>query len=428
MTPLQINEHNEQALLGYAYTDPQVIDRATQAGVTAEAFIKPEHHHQWRFLCELRLRGMGTDSGTVIQEAVAAGRISALGGIPHIFQCADLGSASPGGAGPCIDRILDVHAKRQAYKLLKGAVESLEGGGGDVGEVRETVERVAGICAGNATVQRTLADVGAEIETNLREIEEGKELTGAISWGLPKLDRFIRPLKRNEYTLICARPSRGKTSMLTHLTGYNFTKGKRVVFFNLEDDDTDIVKKMASQMAGVCLDSWADLTNEDRARFRRFKDKIVASKNILIFDRDRTLEAIQSRCRLLVNSFKPELVVIDYLGCIRMPGKSIYESVSTVSKAMPGLRKTLGCPLVAGQQLKRLEVESGEPTLGDLRDSGQLEEDATRVVLLHWKESQYLDQELRPYKIMQPKYRFGPTTAVSGINFHAPTTRWMEAN
>jgi replicative DNA helicase len=350
-----------------------------------------------------------------------------MGGIPHVFQCADLAGASPGGAGPCIDRILDVHAKRQAYKLLAGAVEHLTDGGGDLDTVRQTVERVAGICAGQSSVQRTLADVGAEIETNLREIEEGKELTGAISWGLPKLDRFIRPLKSNEYTLICARPSRGKTSMLTHLTGHNFTKGKRVVFFNLEDDDTDIVKKMASQMAGVCLDNWADLMNEDRARFRRFKDKIVASKNILIFDRDRTLEAIQSRCRLLVNSFKPELVVIDYLGCIRMPGKSIYESVSTVSKAMPGLRKLLGCPLVAGQQLKRLEVESGEPTLADLRDSGQLEEDATRVVLLHWRESQYLDQETRPYKIMQPKYRFGPTTAVTGINFHAPTTRWVEA-
>jgi replicative DNA helicase len=74
-----------------------------------------------------------------------------------------------------------------------------------------------------------------------------------------------------------------------------------------------------------------------------------------------------------------------------------------------------------------METDTKEPTLSDLRDSGQLEEDSHRVVMLHWTESQHLDQETRPYKILQPKFRDGPTTAVSGINFHAPTTRWAEA-
>jgi replicative DNA helicase len=92
------------------------------------------------------------------------------------------------------------------------------------------------------------------------------------------------------------------------------------------------------------------------------------------------------------------------------------------------LRKALGCALVVGQQLNRAsEAQEREPTLGDLRDSGQLEEDAHRCVMLHWKDSNILDREIRAYRILQPKLRDGRTTSVDGIEFNAPTTTWREA-
>ena len=153
---------------------------------------------------------------------------------------------------------------------------------------------------------------------------------------------------------------------------------------------------------------------------------IRGSKRLLIYDRDLTLDAIESRARLLASNFKPDAAFGDYLGLVRSKGKDIYERVSTVSKAMIPLRKSLDCPVIFGQQLKRQENERSEPTLGELRDSGQLEEDAARVVMPHWTESQYLDQQHRPYKFLQPKLRDGPTTAVNGITFHAPTTTWRE--
>jgi replicative DNA helicase len=429
MTPLQINEHNEQPTPRLRLcTTRKLSTGRPKRGSQRKRSLSQSTTTSGGFSVSFDCVALAPTLGPSFKRLCASGRVAALGGIPHIFQCADLGSASPGGAGPCIDRILDVHAKRQAYKLLAGAVEHLKEGGGDLGEVRGILEKATAVCAGQSNLHRGIDDIDRDIEENLKEIEEGREMTGAISWGIPKLDKFLRPIKRNEYCLVCARPSRGKTSMLTHLAGYNLSHGKRVVFFNLEDADTEIVVKMAAQMARVCVSDWASTTNDDRARFRTYKDKIVKSKKFMVFDRDTTLEAIQTRCRLLVQSFKPELVVIDYLGCLRIPGKSLYESVSAVSKAMPPLRKLLGCPLVVGQQLKRLENEQAEPGLQDLRDSGQLEEDAARAVMLHWKDPTKLDLDYRDYTILQPKYRFGPTTAVSGITFHAPTTTFREAN
>ena len=428
MTPLQANELNEQHLLAYAFTDSQVIDRATQAGVTAECFVKPEHHYIWRLLCELRLAGRNTDSGTFIQEAVAQGRIGPMGGIPFVFETADLGTASPGGSGPCIDRILEVHAKRQSYKLLLGAVEQLKDGGGDLDVVRETVERVAGIAAGNARVQRGINEIDDEVAAQVEAARSGKADDGrVISWGLPKLDKYMLPIERHEYALICARPSRGKSSMLTHLAGHNLKLGKRVVIFTLETSDKAVFMQLAAQWCRLNLKEMRAWFPEDYKKFNEARAYIRNSKRLLIFDKDMTLAQIEARCRLLAASFKPDLVAGDYLGLVRTSGKDLYERVSNVSKAMIPLRKVVDCPLVWGQQLKRMENEGKEPTLADLRDSGQLEEDAHRVVMLHWTESQYLDQENRPYKILQPKLRDGPTTAVTGITFHAPTTTFREA-
>lgn len=422
------NENTEKVeadLLAYCYVDPAIIDKAVQAGITPAHFTNPQRHHQFRFLCQLRLQQRPTDVAGVYQAAASDGVLEQLGGVQAIMWAGDLTHTTPGGGEPAMAALHALWSRRESYKLLGSAMADLEAGH-DMAKVRATMEQAAGVLAGQQRVQRTLADIDNEIETNLHEIEAGTALTGAISWGIPKMDSYMKPIMKNEYVLICARPSRGKTSLLSHLAAYNLSHGKRVVYFNLEDADTEIIKKMAAQMAGICITDWATLDAAQRERFRIYKKKIVTSKNFMVFDKDNTLEAIQTRCRLLAAGFKPQLVLIDYLGCLRLPGKSIYESVSTVSKAMPPLRKLLDCPLVVGQQLKRSDDETREPGLQDLRDSGQLEEDAARVVMLHWKDPTKLDIDYRDYVILQPKHRFGPTTAVAGITFHAPTTRFME--
>lgn len=420
-------ERLETDLLSYAYNDATVIDRAVQAGVTPEHFSNPFHHHQWGFLCLLRMGGDATDAAATYQQAIQRGVLEKLGGIPYILQCSDLGRASQFGAEPAIAAIIAVHGKRQAKRLLEGALADLDSPHPDIERVRASMEQAAAVVSGGPAVRsRTLADIDAEINADLKAQEDGKAAEGEITWGLPKVDRYMKSIKRNEYCLVCARPSRGKTSMLTHLALVNLRRGKKVAYFNLEDADTQIVLKMAAQSAAVCVGEWASLMPGDRKRFMDAKAAMIKTGNLLVFDRDLTLEAIQSRCRLLAASFKPDLVIIDYLGLVRAEGKSFYERVSNASKAMIPLRKMLNCAVVVGQQLKRLESDDKEPSLSDLRDSGQLEEDAVRVVMLHWKESKFLDQEHRPYRILQPKYRGGPTTAVDGITFHAPTTRWLE--
>jgi len=417
-------EEQESNLLGMAMLDGAIIDTAIQAGFKADCLSSSANREQWRFLCELRMHGKSTSIEVVVAEAARdKPRLERMGGVAAI--CAHPQSTTLHAAAT-ISSLLEIYAKRQGWLLLTRATDGLKSGAVNLAEAKELAENAATVFAGERRVSRSLDDIDAEIEQQIKDAQAGKKDEGLIYWGIPKMDKFMLPIQRHEYVLLCARPSRGKSSMLIHLAGHNLKRGKKVVIWTLETSDKAVFLQMAAQYAKVNIQAMHEWMPDEYKRFNEARAYIRGSKRLLIYDKDLTLDAIESRARLLANSYKPDLVIGDYLGLVRTKGRDIYERVSTASKAMIPLRKALDCPVVFGQQLKRAENERDEPNLSSLRDSGQLEEDASRVVMPHWTESQYLDQEHRPYKILQPKFRDGPTTAVSGIMFHAPTTRFYE--
>jgi replicative DNA helicase len=151
-----------------------------------------------------------------------------------------------------------------------------------------------------------------------------------------------------------------------------------------------------------------------------------------VFDKDMSVAQIESRCRLLAASWKPQLVIIDYLGLIRGTDGSAYERMGQLSKAMIPLRKTLGCVLMVAAQLNRSnEREDRAPTRSDFRDAGSIEEDAHRVIALHRPSKshtgnvQELGQSHYDYDLLQLKLRDGPL-AYSRIKYFAPHTWFYE--
>jgi replicative DNA helicase len=418
--------------LGTCMLDGTTIDRAIQAGVTAAHFVSSLHREQWRLLVQLRLAGKPTDvEGAYAAAAADPATLAGIGGAAALVLHQQ-NTSLHGGA--LIAAIVSGYAHREAGRLLSLGSRALAAGELDLDGVRGIAEQVVETCNGiRPSSARTLKDIADSIRHDIAETEAGRSQEGELSWGLPKLDRFMYPIRRYDYMLVCGRPGAGKTSMLAHLALTTLRKGGKVVVFNLEDEDTRFLEKMVIQSSGVQGISsgavWMGLTKADRDKFHSAMDKIVATGRLLIFDKDKTLGQIQSRCGMLAQTFKQNLTILDYLGLVVAPGRDIYERVSTVSKAMIPLRKTLNSALVVGQQLKRLEGGNDtEPGLKDLRDSGQLEEDASRVVMLHNKDARYLDLDHRPYRILQPKMRGGPACAVDGINFHAPTTVFSEAS
>lgn len=415
----------ETAILGAITIDNEIIDKALQAGLTPEHFADGHYREQWRLAVALRTEGADVSDSTLYAKAHALGILDKLGG--HAKLLRPIESYSALGYNEVLASLLDVYAKREAYKLLKRAVDGLAKQSLELGELRELADGVTTLCAGKQSLQRSLADITAEA---IREAEDqiaGKVPTRTlITTGLPTFDRYAMPIESHEYVVVGARTSHGKSSFLLQIAGHNLSQKKRVAIFTLETSDKSVIKQIAGQRAGVNL---RKLDMEPMEKQKEYLAKLryaQTSDRLLVFDRDLTLEQIEARCRLLKASFCPDLVIIDYLGIIGVGGNDAMERMTRISSAMIPLTKYLGCAVIVGCQLNRSsEREERPPTRTDFRDSGSIEQDGHRLICIWRKPGQFLDAVSFDCQLMQLKLRDGPTASVD-LKFHSPSTRFFE--
>lgn len=418
----------ELAYIGDCIAEASNVDAGIQAGITSAHFT---HHHLrslWGLIIGFRGEGKHTDESTLYSEASRRGCLPEIGGVETIIAA----TANPTGitsVGSSARRalLIDIHAKREAYRLLQRAAGGLKDGTVSLDEVRGMAEKVGEVCAGKANDYRQVdviaADAIAEAESVIAGVKEDADI---ITTGIPSFDKHASPIRKHEYVLVAGRSSHGKSSLMLQIAGHNLARGKRVAIFSLETSDKAVVKQIAGQKAGV------DLRNLDREP----KDKqmgyiehlrhLQSTKNLLVFDHDLTLSAVESRCRLIAQSFRPHLVVLDYIGLMSGVDGTAYERASKQSKAMIPIQKHLGCTLMVGCQLNQgAEKEEREPTRTDARDSGQLLEDCHRFMAIWRKPNQMIDNLWFDCELLQLKLRDG-ALAKCALKFHAPSSRFVE--
>lgn len=418
----------EADLLACCYLDPEVIDRALTAGVMGESFANIHYAEQWRFLCYMRLAGKPIAVDTVYSEALSGGKLDAIGGIDGIMAVS-AGVPTTAHAASHIGAVLTTAALRSSWRLLVGAVDGIKAGTANLDDVKAVGEQVAAICAGEQRVSRSLSDVADEAIAKAEEKISGKTATRTlITTGLPMFDKYASPIESHEYVVVGARTSHGKTSFMMQVAGHNVARGLKVAIFPLETSDCPTLELITGQRAGVCIKK---LHEEMPAKQKSYMEKLryaKTTKNLLIFDKDLTLTSIESRCRLLATNYKPDLVIIDYMGLIGTNDRDTYQRLTNVSKAMIPLRKMLGCALMLGAQFSReTEKEKREPTRTDFRDCGGIEEDMSRGIALWREPDQPLDNDWFNGAILQLKCRDGGLARIP-IRFHGPTQLFHEHN
>ncbi len=222
------------------------------------------------------------------------------------------------------------------------------------------------------------------------------EVSGVLS-GLDDLDDKIGCIPNSCLTIVAARPSQGKTSLATNICEKNaFDYGVATLFISLEMHQKDIGMRIIASQAkvkGNLLKQAKDIaTNPDRGREL---DRLVAAreklKNGRLFINDspaQTTSQIYANVRLMKAKHNIGLVVIDYLSLINMQdrkGENRENAVARTCKMLKEQAKTLELPYIVICQLNRENEkrEDRRPRMSDLRESGQIEQDADIILLLH---------------------------------------------
>lgn len=416
--------HYEQVFIGAAMQDASLIDHAIAEGVRSDTFASPDYARIWSCMMELRAKGQLTDSGSIILSMGAAAPMDV------IF---DAEKASPTSAhGKKAMRRLIWESQKRNLRPALNDVLSMVDDDAKPDDILKAVESLTHHVRPAEADTETLEEIIAAVELWAKqEVDRTREAGDTVITGLPTFDNYAMPIESHEYCIVGARPSVGKSSFSAHVAGVNLNRGLRTAVFTLETSAKAVARQIAGQRAGVNLKRLYEEMPNKQADF--FKEAArLKTQPLRIFDKDMTMQQIEARCRVLAASWKPQLVIIDYLGLIRGFEGSAYERMSQVSKSMIPLRKVLGCSLIVAAQFNRAaEKEARAPSSTDFRDSGSIEEDAHRIVALHrpskdWNgQPQELGQATYDYEMLQLKLRDGPL-AHARIKYHAPHTKFYE--
>jgi replicative DNA helicase len=192
-----------------------------------------------------------------------------------------------------------------------------------------------------------------------------------------------------------------------------------VVIFSLEMSRNEIVQRFLSSEAKV--DSQrirkGSLQEQDWARLSNALGRLHEAPIFIDDSASVTLMEMRAKCRRLKAKYGLGLVIIDYLQLMQSPRRSENrnQEVSEISRALKILARELEVPVVCASQLNRgVEARSDKrPMLGDLRESGAIEQDADMVMFLYRDEFYNHDSEAKgEAELIVAKHRNGPTGTV----------------
>lgn len=217
--------------------------------------------------------------------------------------------------------------------------------------------------------------------------------------GFPKLDECLGGLEGGDVIVVGARPAVGKSAFVTQIASNMATAGKRVILYNLEMSDRQIYERMLSRQSGIQLSRirrGKSFLGDEEDRFTAANEELKRL-DIWISSGAKTASEIRQECR----NMGADCIIIDYLQLVRADRHYSNRSseVGDISKSIKALAMELNCPTIVLSQLNRVSElrESKEPTMAELRESGDIEQDSSIVILL-WNRNEN-DQTRKGLKV-----------------------------
>lgn len=327
----------------------------------------------------------------------------------------------------------DVRNTAQKRRLILAATKLLEAGYDSAVEWRHaagSAEADLARIVGNIQVEtETIGSLAKSVVQDLRA-EAAKSLRSACMTGIIPLDEVVGPLMRKELIVIAARPGIGKTAFGMQAAMHAAEKGKRVFFASLEMTGEELATRVVCRIADVNSRRVraGDIGLETIGTLDEAAKSIKALPVHVWSPPTGTLSQIRGLAKHLHAKEPLSLVVVDYLQNITA-GKSErglprHEQVGIFSSGLRALSKELDIPVVALAQFNRV-AENQEPSLANLRESGNIEQDANIVIGLHSGDS--ADDKGDPFTVsaIVLKHRAGMKGRIN-LTFYPVETRFGE--
>lgn len=213
--------------------------------------------------------------------------------------------------------------------------------------------------------------IGDLVDDYIRRLDEKPRY---IPTGIGILDRYLH-LSEGDFLLIGGRPSAGKTALSLQMAVEQAMRGYRVCYFSLETSDEVLTRRIIANRLCVPL---ADVQAK-RVPLATL-DGLARLRRVPLYIRSAAGKSV-GWMRAQAARKKAQVVYVDYVQIIPSDGRDRYTQITRSSIALHELAQTTGMVVVGVAQLNRSAAHA-DPTTADLKESGQLEQDADAIILL----------------------------------------------
>jgi replicative DNA helicase len=412
----------EKAVLSALLLDNQAI-HSVLTEVKPDDFYHPSHQQLYQAMLALQDENEPVDLHTLSDYLNRQKRLDAIGGTVFLADIADYEATAANVIHHA--RIVREHSIKRS--LIRVATEIVEAGyerGDRADHMLDAAEsRIFEIS--RAKSQVTFRSLHDEMNDALNYVESlmarGGQLTG-VPTGFRDFDQDTGGLQPGELVIIAARPSMGKTALALNVArNAAVDHGKKVAIFSLEMTKRSLALRLLASEARVDLTPFRRGFGSVDANARLVKAAgKLASADIWIDDSGMiTILEIKAKCRRLASERGLDLVLLDYLQLCHgdTPTHRKDLEIAEISHGLKSLAKELDIPVIALSQLNRgpeqRDPDKRRPNMGDLRESGAIEQDADVVSFIYREEVYNRTEENKGLaELIVAKQRNGPTGTI----------------
>ena len=437
------NRDAEMALLGCLLIDSEITADLVEK-LTEDDFYQESHKYILRAMKRVFNDRKPIDLVTVSVELEMEGLLEKAGGMIYLTELTQITPSTANYRSyyeiiicDSINRKL-IRASRQIIeRSLRGLDEktALAFAEKSIYDISKQTER-------SALLGMKEDDIIGEVLQKFENLQSDQDAYKGVPTGFKRLDRMTNGLQAGALIVLAARPGMGKTSLAMNLVEHaSLRAGKTCAVFSLEMPRHEIVQRLICSYANVSMKSAlsGELSAKEWKKLMLAGDQLKKS-NIYIDDSSRITPAeILSKCRRLkTTSGGVDLIMIDYIqlmssGASNLAGaENRQQEVASITRDLKIMAKELGVPVIALSQLRR--IQSKEPQLSDLRESGAIEQDADIVMFISRPEAIATKEEIDSGKIVKgaaelilAKHRAGEQGRVA-LRFIGEYTKFVDVD
>lgn len=329
--------------------------------------------------------------------------------------------------------LVDLYKRRQAINVHKKGIDELHDLSKALNDSLSTSTEQLFSLAQESDGQGVVTLASAALPEALRRLEaarNGEGVIGVVPYPWAAVTA-LTPLRPGEVTVVCGRPGMAKTSFVLNTALAAARKGIPVGIFSLEMSKSSLAMRLISTSTAIDsrrIEEGKTTDAEHRLVVKAIEE--LAKLPIHIDDHaDLDEMAFMAKSRAAQKKYNLGLIVLDYLTLMtRKQGESDVAAVGSCARTVRKTARLLHIPILEVCQISRnCEFRPDKrPILSDLRESGEIEQEADVVLALYRDEYYNGDKSKYPSlcEVITLKHRNGGI-GTNFLRFTSETTTFF---